>query len=93
MKKTINVGNARNTIALNVINILFIGLCSAVATPMCIAMFDQQSSIPLNYLEKEVEETGRKFYDNIDRKRFTASTSGKKKEDTIEYLGYFNKGL
>ena len=94
MKKTMKVGNARNTVALNVINILFIGLCSAVATPMCIAMFDQQSSIPLNYLEKEVEETGRRFYDKIDRKRKIESPSTRReKEETIEYLGYFNKGL
>ena len=39
MKKGMNV---RSTVALNIINVLFVGLCSAVATPMCIALFDQQ---------------------------------------------------
>ena len=50
MKKGMNV---RSTVALNIINVLFVGLCSAVATPMCIALFDQQSSIPLQYLERD----------------------------------------
>lgn len=68
----------RGSVALNALNVIFIGLCSAVATPMCIAMFDQQSSISLGYLEDDVQTKARKFYG----------------EDGSEGARlYFNKGL
>ena len=68
----------RGSVALNALNVIFIGLCSAVATPMCIALFDQQSSISLGYLEDDVQAKARKFYGEDDNEGARL---------------YFNKGL
>lgn len=86
MKKGMNV---RSTVALNIINVLFVGLCSAVATPMCIALFDQQSSIPLQYLERDVQQAGKNFYCDDKLHNDDIQKNDKKKE----FFAYFNKGL
>ena len=65
---------------LHSLNIAFICACSAIATPMCIALFEQRSSLDVSSLEPELQEKVRTHYNssNIAEERHRV---------------YFNKGL
>ena len=76
----------RNPSLLAVVNITVVCASSAIATPMCIALFQQTSSLPVNLLENHIREKVYKSY-STSREDFPG------KNDDAIYRAYFNKGL
>lgn len=70
----------RMPMLLQAINVSFICACSAIATPMCIALFEQRSSLDVSSLEPELQDKVRSHYDGC-------SVAEER------YRVYFNKGL
>ena len=70
----------RSPMLLQAINFSFICACSAIATPMCIALFEQRSSLSISSLEPELREKARSHYEE-------------RGVSEDQYRVYFNKGL